>query len=141
MVSVEDERTELMRTSREWARSIEARDVDRILSYWTEDAVVLPPDLPALVGHSAIRKYVAESLATPGFSIHWEPEFAFVSGDGTCGYLVERSRFTIPDSSGSIRSLKGKTVTIWRKSPEGKWKCALDIWNGHPSDHVLALRE
>lgn len=136
----EDPRTGLMRTSREWARALSTRDVDQIVSYWSEDAVVLPPDRPAVVGLSAIRQYVAGSLATPGFSVTWEPEFAFVDETGTVGYLLERSRFTFPDPSGAVRSQDGKTVTVWRKAPDGHWKCVVDIWNGSPPGPVLPPR-
>jgi ketosteroid isomerase-like protein len=124
--------TGLMQVSREWAKTLASRDVDKIVSFWAEDAVVMPPDLSAIVGRAAIRDYVAQSLATPGFSIAWEPEHGFVSASGDLGYLIERSRFTFPDGAGSLRTQMGKTLTIWRKSPGGPWQCVADIWNSDP---------
>lgn len=115
-------------------------DVDKIVSFWAEDAIVMPSNQPALVGRSAIRQYVAQSLATPGFSVTWEPELAVTSGEGDFGYLVERSRFRFPDSSGAVVTQNGKTVTVWRRNSAGQWKCAVDIWNGNPSDPALPLR-
>ena len=132
-----NEQARLMRMSREWANALAGRNVDEIVSYWDEHALVMPPDQPALVGHPALREYVASSLAIRGFSVTWEPELAFVSEDRTTAYLIERSRYTFPDASGSIRTQFGKTVTIWRKNSEGRWKCVVDIWNGHPTDQVL----
>jgi len=35
---------------------------ERILSYWSDDAVVLPPGLPAVVGKAALRQYVEGSM-------------------------------------------------------------------------------
>lgn len=138
METSEVERAALMQTSRDWAKASSKRDVDRILSFWAEDAIVLPPNQPALVGKRAIREYVVQSLAMPGFSITWEPERAAVGGD--FGYMVERNQSTFIDASGASRMEHGKGVTIWRRDSAGRWKCVIDIWNGNPSDRVLVPR-
>ena len=39
-----DQGAALMQVSRDWAKAAESRDVERILSYWADDAVVLLPD-------------------------------------------------------------------------------------------------
>ena len=26
-------------------------------------------------------------------------------------------------------TVEGKAVTVWRREPEGVWKCVIDIWN------------
>jgi ketosteroid isomerase-like protein len=131
------EQAGLMRTSRRWAEVLRSRDLEKILSFWADDAIVMPPDQPALLGKAAIRQYVVECLAIPGFSITWEPEFARVGGRGDIGYLVERSRFTLPDVTGALVTRYAKTVTVWRKNPAGEWRCVIDIWNGNPSETAL----
>jgi len=25
--------------------------------------------------------------------------------------------------------MKAKSVTVWRKGPDGRWKCVVDAWN------------
>ena len=128
-----DERETLLRTSREWAAVVAAGDLDRALDYWTDDAVVMPPDQPAVAGKAAIRKYVQETASIPGFSITWEPELASVSGDGDMGYMVEQNRVTFTDATGSLRTQYGKAITVWRRQPGGTWKCVADIWNNNPT--------
>jgi ketosteroid isomerase-like protein len=27
---------------------------------------------------------------------------------------------------------KGRAITIWRREPDGQWRCAVDIWNEGP---------
>ncbi len=71
-----DERAEqaaLMQVSREWAQAAASGDLERIVSYWADDAIVMPPDLPAVVGKSAIRYSVRAGQAVPGFRVTWEP--------------------------------------------------------------------
>lgn len=122
----------LMNTSREWARVAATGDIDRIASYWADDAVVLAPDQPAIVGKAAIREFVRASLQIPGFSLTWAPESATLSDDGTMGYLLERNRFTFADAAGGVQTQHGKAVTVWRKHSDGAWKCVVDVWNSDP---------
>src|SRR5579862_941289 len=125
----------LMQVSLDWAKACATQDLELIAAFWAEDAIVLPPDQPAIIGKQAIREYVRHSLSMPGFSLTWEPERAVVAGN--LGYLLERNRSTFTDSNGTLQTVHGKVVTIWRKDSSGRWKCAVDIWNGNPSDHVL----
>ena len=62
----------LLRRDAEWADLANAgKDVDKIVSYWSDDAILIFPGQPLLEGKAAIRAYVAASLKTPGFKIHW----------------------------------------------------------------------
>ena len=141
MNSSEVERATLMQTSRDWARVSATRDEDQIVSFWTEDAIVMPPDHVAVVGKIAIRDFIHKSLEMPGFSITWEPEQAVVAVEGSLGYLVESNRTTFQDASGTLQTQSGKVVTIWKKDASGHWRCAIDIWNGNPLEEVRASEE
>jgi ketosteroid isomerase-like protein len=137
------ERERLLQTSRDWAAATAGGDFERALAYWTDDAMVLPPDQPAVVGKEEIRAFVQHAASNPGFSISWEPELVEVSDSGDMGYMVERNRVTFTDASGSLQTHHGKAVTIWRKQPDGTWKCVVDTWNGNPrvtvfEDHQIS---
>jgi ketosteroid isomerase-like protein len=130
-------REALMNTSRDWAAATASGDLERALAYWTDDAIVLPPDQPALVGKAAIRAYVQQAVSTPGFSITWEPELAVVSENGDMGYMVERNKVTFNDAAGALQTQFGKAVTVWRLQTDGRWKCVVDTWNGNPRVNVF----
>src|SRR5947208_9894279 len=57
-----DSKTEgekLLRRDAEWADLATAgKDVEKVVSYWTEDAVLIFPGQPVLEGKAAIRAYV-----------------------------------------------------------------------------------
>jgi ketosteroid isomerase-like protein len=36
-------------------------------------------------------------------------------------------------ADGKPSSTAGRAVTIWRKEPDGEWRCAVDIWNSPPA--------
>jgi ketosteroid isomerase-like protein len=131
------EREALMQTSRDWAAAVAAGDLDRALTYWTEDAIVLAPDAPAIVGKAAIREFVRQAASIPGFSITWRPELAVVSNDGDMAYMVEANRTTLNDAAGRLQTQFGKAVTVWRRQADGTWKCVIDTWNANPTERVL----
>jgi len=127
------ERTQLLKRDAEWAVvSSAGRDVERILSYWTDDAIVLPPGLPAVVGRAALRQYVQESLRIPGFRITWESTDAVFSPDGSLAYLLGRNSVTMNSPDGTATTTYGRGITIWRREADDEWRCVVDIWNAEP---------
>lgn len=123
----------LMQASRDWSRAASTGNVDAIVSYWADDAVVMMPDLPTYRGKEPIRKYVEASLKLPGFRISWEPLEAHVSASGDMGYIIERTTITAPDQSGRPVTHQARAVSIWRKRDGGSWKNVMDISNGEPT--------
>src|SRR2546423_8024462 len=67
-----DSKTEgekLLARDAEWADLATAgKDIEKIVSYWSDDAVLIFPGQPVLEGKAAIRAYVEASLKTPGFN-------------------------------------------------------------------------
>ena len=136
-MNLEAERAALMQTSRDWARAAASGDLEKILSFWSEEAIVMPPGQPTVVGKAAIRQFLQQTSAIPGFSITWEPEHASVANQGDVGYLVERNRITFTEATGVPRAQFGKAVTVWRKNAAGAWKCVIDTWNENPTERAL----
>ena len=128
------ERKRLLQRDVEWASlSSEGRDVGRILSFWTDDARVYPPGLPMVQGKAALRNYVEGALGIPGFHITWRSSDATLSPDGEWGYLLSTNAVTLPGPGGQLVTTRGRAVTIWRREPDGEWRCAVDIWNEEPA--------
>lgn len=113
----------------EWSEAAQARDLERILSFWSEDAIVYPPGSAALVGKPAIREYVEKSFQIPGFGISWKTDQVVVAASGDLAYGTGTNRVTFHGPDGKPTTVEGKTVTVWRKQKDGSWKCAIDIWN------------
>jgi ketosteroid isomerase-like protein len=121
---------ELLRADQEWAASAsEGKDIDRVASFWSDDATIAPAGAPLVIGKPAIRNYVAGSFATPGFHISWKTVQATVSQDGTMGYTTDDTTMTFPGADGKLVTVAARGVTIWRRNADGNWKCVYDIWN------------
>ena len=126
------ERDALMKLSRDWSAKVASAPVDDWIDVWADDAVLMPPGLPAVRGKAAIRQYVEAAAQVPGFQIRWEPESAFVSAAGDLAYMIERNVATVTGPQGTPITTHGKVVTVWRKDSGGSWRNVVDMWNEAP---------
>ena len=127
--SASDARSQILRLDAEWSEAAQRRDVERVLSFWADDAAVFPPGSSAVVGKPAIREFVAKSFQTPGFSISWKTTNVVVSRSGDFAYATGTNRVTISGPDGRQAVVDGKAVAVWRRDTKGEWKCIIDIWN------------
>jgi ketosteroid isomerase-like protein len=128
------ERDALLKRDAEWASAAsEGRDLESVLSYWTDDAIVLPPGLPAVIGKAALREYVEASLRVPGFRISWTSTDVTFSPDMNLAYMFGSNSINMNEPDGTPIEIQGRAVTIWRKESDGEWRCAVDIWNAPPA--------
>lgn len=130
---LDKERATILEIDKQWATATaEGRDVERIISFWANDAKIFAPGMPLIEGKTAIRQFVQNSLATPGFSIRWNTIEVVVSNDGSMAYATGTNQTTLNDPQGKKVTIYGKAVTVWRKESSGTWKCIIDIWNDDP---------
>lgn len=118
----------------DWSRlAFAGKDIEKIVSYWSDDAHLLQPGLPPIEGKPAIRAFVTASLKIPGFKIHWVSEKPMLSPDGKMAFLLSAVETTAPGANGSLESTHGRSVTIWRRDGDGTWRCVVDISNDAPA--------
>jgi uncharacterized protein (TIGR02246 family) len=132
-VDVAAERAALSRADKAWSEAAMAKDVEKVLSYWTDDATVYPPGQPPVTGKDALRRYVTDGFAIPGFSIRWETTAFEVSASGDMAYGTGTNVVTMNDAQGKLMTERGRSVTVWRKGADGRWRCVADIWNAAPA--------
>ena len=129
------ERAKLLQRDAEWAAlASQGSDVEAIVSYWTDDAVVLPPGFPVVIGKTALREYILGSLHIPGFNFRWASSDVSFSPDGNLAYIFSDNLLTMNSAEGKPETTAGRAVTIWRREQDGEWRCAVDIWNSPPAE-------
>ncbi|HYB64925.1 MAG TPA: SgcJ/EcaC family oxidoreductase [Steroidobacteraceae bacterium] len=112
-----------------WLAAAQAHDLEKTVSYWTDDVYMMPPGGPAMVGKDALRKYVAGAFAIPDFSISWVTDHIWVAKSGDVAYAVGTDTIHLATPEGKAVVEHNKAVAVWRKDPDGSWRCAVDIWN------------
>ena len=112
-----------------WSKAAESKDLDKTVSYYSDDATVLPPNASAATTKEAIRKIWQDMLASPGLAISWKATKVEVAKSGDLGFVSGTYELTMNDASGKPVTDKGKYVEVWEKKGDGKWKCGTDTWN------------
>ena len=113
----------------EWSKAIGSRDVEKTISYYTDDAVLMPPNIPTLTGKEAIRSLWKSMLGSPSFSGGWKAVKGVVARSGDLAYVSGNYEFTEKDDSGKPITDKGKYLDVWRKQFDGSWKCVAGMFN------------
>jgi ketosteroid isomerase-like protein len=127
------ESAKLMARDAEWSNlANEGKDIEKVVSYWTDDAVVMEPGQPAVEGKAAIRAFVTQSFNTPGFRIHWVSQKPTFSPDGQMAYMRGTDDMTVPGPKGAPMTLHLQGYSVWRKDADGQWRCTVDIANEGP---------
>jgi len=112
-----------------WSKAAGSKDVDKTVSYYSADAIVLPPNAPIATTKEEIKKIWQDMLASPGLVISWKATKVEVAKSGDLGFVSGTYELTMNDATGKPATDKGKYVEVWEKKADGKWKCGTDTWN------------
>lgn len=113
----------------EWSKAAGASDVEKTVSYYTDDALVMPPNSPVLQGKDAARGMWKAMFSVPGYGGGWTATKVEVSRSGDMGWVTGNYEITETDASGKPMTDKGKYLEIWKKQADGSWKCVADMFN------------
>ncbi len=111
----------------DWSKAAGARDVDRVASFYADDANAYPPNQPLAHGRAAARKVWANYFSDPSFNISWKSTSAGV--ENNLGWTAGTYEDSMKGPDGKMIVDKGKYLCVWRKGADGKWKAIQDMWN------------
>jgi ketosteroid isomerase-like protein len=112
----------------QWSKTAGAKDLDATVSFYTDDAVVMPGDAPVANTRQTIRDLWAPMLA-PNASVSWQVNQAEVARSGDVGYARGVYQLVMKDAAGKATTEQGKFLEVWKKQADGKWKCAVDSFS------------
>jgi ketosteroid isomerase-like protein len=113
----------------QWAKAAAAKDVEQTIGYYSDDAIVLPPNATGAATKEAIRNVWKDMFASPSLVISWQPTRVQVGKSGEMAWVRGRYELTMNDASGKPIDDRGKYLEVWEKQTDGNWKCAADMWN------------
>ena len=94
-------------------------------AYYSDDAVLLPPNAPAVTGHAAIEAFFQTFPPISNFQLHTLE----IEGAGDLAYLRGHYVMTLTPPGGAAIPDSGKYLEIWRKQKDGSWKAARDMFS------------
>ena len=108
----------------EWSKAAGSGDVDKVVSFYADDATAYAPNAPAVTGHAAIKDAWAKMLADPKAKLSWTTTNAGV--DHNTGFTS--GTYQVAGADDAVLE-KGKYLCVWSKGKDGKWKAMHDMWN------------
>jgi ketosteroid isomerase-like protein len=121
----EDEAT-IRAYSQAYNDAVRARDVEKSLSFYTDDALGFGDQDPLTTSKEAMRPGMQEGYAVSGWTIDWKTEKVMVARSGDLAYEYGRYKFTGTQKDGKPATRTGNYLLVWKKSPGGDWKIAVD---------------
>ena len=115
-------------TDAQWSKTAGTNDLDGTVSYYSDDASILPPNAPIATGKQAIRAVWATML-TPDTTVSWQVSKADVARSGDLAYVMGTYQIAGKNPKGKSQEDHGKMVEVWKKQADGKWKTVADIFN------------
>jgi ketosteroid isomerase-like protein len=117
-----DQSAELAALADDWEVALNAGDLDGIVTLYTEDCVLMPPNAEMATGHAAARTSFG-GMIDAGLS--GDLNTVSVAAAGDIGYRT--GTYSLQTADGTVVD-RGKYTDTWRKVG-GEWKITSDIWN------------
>jgi ketosteroid isomerase-like protein len=113
----------------QWAKAATAKNVEQTIAYYSDDAIVLPPNARSAATREAIRNFWRDLLTSSGLVITWKPARVQLGKSGEMAWVSGAYELTLNDTSGKPINDRGKYLEVWERKPDGTWKCVADMWN------------
>ncbi|MFQ5817190.1 MAG: YybH family protein [Terriglobia bacterium] len=135
-VDVEAEAAAIRAVDHQMQTAANAGDIARWFGFFTDDAIMMPPNEPAVVGKEAIREYVSALMASANLAVSHDLSKVEVSRGGDLAYVSYAYEIVLTPPEGEAVTDRGKDITVFKKQLDGSWKVVIDIWN---SDQLRRL--
>lgn len=113
-------------TARVFVRHALANDFAALTrDYYTDDAIVLPPNAPSVTGPAAIEAMFKTFPPITAFELKTEE----VEGTADLAYVRGRYSMTMSPPGAPAIADSGKYLEIWRKRSDGSWRSSRDMFS------------
>jgi len=113
----------------EWAKAAAAKDLEKTLSFYADDAAMFPPNVPIAATKEARRQLWSAFMATPGYALEIKTSKVEAARSGDLAYETGVYSLTLNDKKGKPATTNGKYVVVWKKQADSGWKAVADIFN------------
>ena len=111
-----------------WAKAVAAKDFEKGVSYYADDASLLIANAPAINGKDAIRVAMKPMYDDPNFALAFQASRVEVAKSADLGYTQGTYTLTITDpKTKKPVTDKGKYLTTYKKQADGTWKAVGDM--------------
>jgi uncharacterized protein (TIGR02246 family) len=112
----------------QWNQDYAAKDNNKIVAHFADDAILMVPGMPSTSGKEAIGAALKQMVSDPALSLQFHPARVEVARSGDVAYSQGAYTLTLTDpQTKQVVNDHGSYVTTYRKQPDGAWKAVADI--------------
>jgi uncharacterized protein (TIGR02246 family) len=109
------------------AQAWNAKDLDKILALYADDATLMLPNAPAVAGKTAMTPLLKGALADRNFALTIQNISVEASKGGDLGFVRGTYVVNATDLKTKKATMeKGNYVIVYKKQADGSWKIAAD---------------
>ena len=129
-VDISAEKAKIHDLETAWAKDAAAKDLDKSVANYADDAVLLMPGAPASKTKDAVRASWKGMLDDPNLKISFAPDRIEVSASGDLATTQGSYTMTMtnPKTKKPVED-KGSYLTVYKKQADGNWKAIEDTTN------------
>ena len=118
-------------------KAVAANDLEAIVSFYADDAVLMPAAEPSITGKKGIKEEWEHILAIPGLQNTSKLVRAEASSANDFAYTMGTYQSQMMGEDGRQVTEPGKWLSVWKKQPDGAWRIVVDTYNTDipPPDH------
>jgi uncharacterized protein (TIGR02246 family) len=119
---------EVLARNRRFMEAFDAGDAAAVAALYTEDAVVIPPGSPMIIGRAGIEEFWGGLMKAGVQGVNLET--LRLAGSTDLLHEIGRATITLRPPEGETTTQLVKYVVVWERDQAGEWALAVDIWNG-----------
>lgn len=108
-----------------YSRAFEQADWAGLMALYTEDAIIIPPNAPAVEGRENAQRFFESFPPVSAFAF----ESQEIDGHGDLAYVRGRYTLTMELPDGTSVTDSGTSLTVHRRQPDGTWPVYIDMLN------------
>ena len=113
-----------------WSADFGAKDPEKLASHYADDATLMMPDAPIIMGKDAIRPALKAMMSDKNLALSFTTTTAQVAKGGDYAYTQGTYSMTATNpKTKKVVAEKGKYLTVYKKQSDGSWKAIEDINN------------
>jgi ketosteroid isomerase-like protein len=111
------------------------KSLDKLVSFYSDDALLVPPNAPIAHGREQIRQFWSQLMTNRGYGLGQHTTQIDMAKSGDLGYEMGTYELTLGDGSDKRVTTHGNFVAVWKEQGTGNWKMVAALFNaqGYPS--------
>jgi len=114
--------------------AVVAGEVERVLTFYADGALVLPPNGPSAEGKEQIGKFWSQFVGDQGYMLRWKSIRIGAAKSGELAYEMGTYEMALKDAKEKLAS-QGRFLAVWKKQYNDEWKMVAQMFyaDGRPS--------